>query len=89
VICLNREEHLQHYHKRSNAEAPFSMIKRKFGDSLRSKTDDAMRNEALAKILCHNLCCLISAWYELGIEPVFGQARPEDDGPRDVLRFPG
>ena len=28
-----------------------------------------MRNEALAKILCHNLCVLISAWYELGIEP--------------------
>ena len=48
-----------------------------------------MKNEALAKLLCHNLCCLISAWYELGIEPVFGQARPDDGEPRNVLRFPG
>ena len=50
----------------------------------------ATRNAALARILCHNMCCVISAWYELGIEP--GQwvpkGRPEDDGPRDVLRFP-
>ena len=42
----------------------------------------------LAKILCHNLCCLVSAWYELGIEPTFGAAKP-DDTPRQILRFPG
>jgi hypothetical protein len=45
------------------------MIKTKFGDSLRSKTETAGRNEVLAKILCHNICCLISAIYELGIDP--------------------
>lgn len=64
------DEFLCHYHQRSNVESTFSMIKRKFGDSLRSKTDTAMKNEALAKIVAHNLCCCISAWYELGIEPV-------------------
>ena len=47
------------------------MIKRKFGDSLRSKTDTAMVNEALAKVLCHNLVVLIHEMYELGIDPVF------------------
>ena len=47
------------------------MIKRKFGDSVRSKTDVAMRNEVLCKILCHNICCLISAMFELGITPSF------------------
>ena len=31
-----------------------------------------MKNEVLCKILAHNLCCCISAWYELGIEPTFG-----------------
>ena len=41
------------------------MIKSKFGDSLRSKTDTAMTNEALAKVLCHNLL-LIQSQYELG-----------------------
>ena len=33
----------------------FRMMKRKFGDGLRSKTDVAMVNETLCKILCHNL----------------------------------
>ena len=50
------------------------MIKSKFGDSVRSKTEVASKNEVLAKVLCHNICCLISAIYELGIQPVFGMA---------------
>jgi hypothetical protein len=66
------DEFLQHYHKRSNVESTFSMMKRKFGDSLRSKTDVAMVNETLCKILCHNLVVLIHEMYELGIAPVFG-----------------
>jgi transposase len=68
---FRRDEFLQHYHKRSNIESTFSMIKRKFGDSIRSKTDTAMVNETLCKILCHNLVVLIHEMYELGIEPVF------------------
>jgi len=47
------------------------MMKRKFGDSLRSKTDIAMVNEALCKILCHNLVMLIHEIHELGIEADF------------------
>ena len=66
---LYREEFLQSYHMRSNVESAFSMMKRKFGDSVRSKSEVAMKNEVLCKILCHNICCLISAMYELGIEP--------------------
>jgi transposase len=88
LFSLNREEYLQHYHKRSNVESTISMIKRKFGDSLRSKSDTAMVNESLAKVVCHNICCLISAWYELGIEPGL-IPQPADDQPRHVLRFPG
>ena len=68
---LKREEFLDRYHQRSNVESTFSMIKAKFGDSVRSKTDVAMKNEVLAKIVCHNICCLISAMYELGIDPAF------------------
>lgn len=68
---FRREEFLAHYHKRSNVESAFSMMKRKFGDSIRSKTDTAMVNEALCKILCHNLVVLIHEMFELGIEPVF------------------
>src|SRR3954452_6633421 len=65
---LNRDEYLNHYHKRSNVESTFSMVKAKFGDHLRSKTPTAMVNETLAKILCHNVCCLIQSTYELGLE---------------------
>jgi len=61
------------------------MMKRKFGDSVRSKSDTAMVNEVLCKVLCHNLCVLIAEWYELGIEPDFGGGA--EGGPRDVLRL--
>lgn len=70
-FSFKRDEFLRHYHKRSNVESTFSMIKAKFGDAVRSKTDTAMRNEILCKILSHNICRLIHAMYELGIEPSF------------------
>jgi transposase len=74
---FKRDEFLQHYHKRSNAESTFSMIKRKFGDFLRSKTDVAMVNESLCKVLCHNIVVLIHEMHELGIDPVFWQQPTE------------
>lgn len=68
---FNREEFLTHYHKRSNVETTFSMIKAKFGERLRCKTETAQVNEALCKVLCHNLCVVIQSMYELGVEPQF------------------
>ena len=68
---FNRAEFLQHYHKRSNVESTFSMIKAKFRDHVRSKTDVAMVNEVLCKIICHNICCLIQESHELGIDTTF------------------
>lgn len=70
-FLFKREEFLKHYHKRSNAESTFSMIKAKFRDHVRSKSETAMVNEVYCKILCHNICCLIQEMYELGIEPEF------------------
>jgi transposase len=67
---FRQDEFLGHYHKRSNVESTFSMIKRKFGDSLRSRTDVAMINETLCKLLCHNLVVLIHEMHELGIDPM-------------------
>jgi transposase len=69
--ALNRAEFLQHYHKRSNIETTFHMIKSKFGQRLRSKSLTAQINEALCKVLCHNLCCVIQSVNELGIEANF------------------
>lgn len=73
---FRRDEFLARYHRRSNVESVFSMMKAKFGDGVRSKTDVAMKNEVLCKILCHNICCLISAIYELGVDPVFWAEKP-------------
>jgi transposase len=47
---FRNEEFLGHYHKRSNAETTFHMIKSKFGDSVRSKTEVAQVNEVLLKV---------------------------------------
>lgn len=68
---LHRTEFLQHYHKRSNVETTFHMIKSKFGQRLRSKSLTAQINEALCKVLCHNLCVVIQSVHELGIEAAF------------------
>ena len=69
--ALNRAEFLQHYHKRSNVETTFHMIKAKFGQRLRSRTLTAQINEALCKVLCHNLCVVIQSMYELNVTPEF------------------
>jgi transposase len=73
-FAMNREEFLASYHKRSNVEATFSMIKRVFGDSVRSKTRVAQENEVLLKILCHNIRCLIHEMHELGLSQPFQAA---------------
>jgi transposase len=82
LFCLNREEYLRHYHKRSNVESTFSAVKRKFGEMVRSKTDTAQRNEVLAKFVCQNVTCLISAAYELGLPVLPGEEAR-------IIRFPG
>jgi transposase len=83
-FLYHREEWLASYHKRSNVETTFSMIKRKFGDALRSKTNAAMINETLCKFLAHNLVVLIHEMYELGINPTaFGW-----DSPAPALELP-
>lgn len=76
---LHREDFLRKYHQRSNVESVFSMVKAKFGDSVRSRTDVAMRNEVYCKILAHNVCCILMSQVELGIEPIFWeQEKPSE-----------
>ena len=47
------------------------MMKGKFGGKLWSKSAVGQVNEALCKVLCHNLVVLVRSIYELGIAPVF------------------
>ena len=62
---------MEHYHKRSNAEVVFHMIKSKFGDNLRTKTKTSQVNELYCKLICHNICVVIQEMMELGIKKDF------------------
>lgn len=75
---LNRDEFLKHYHKRSNIESTNAAIKRKFGETLKSKNRTAQENELLAKIIAYNLTVLIHEIYENGINPTFLQSKAHD-----------
>ena len=74
----HKEDFMQHYHKRSNAESVFSMMKRKFGGHLRARSSIAQENEILCKALCHNICVLIQEMFELGIKVDFQEVTPPE-----------
>ncbi len=65
----NQEDFLQHYHKRSNVETTFSAIKKKLGETLKSKNHTAQVNELLCKFIAYNILVLIEEMHELGIKP--------------------
>jgi transposase len=73
---LNRDEFLTQYHRRSNVESTFSAMKLKFGDTIRSKTPIAQRNELLLKVLCHNIVCVIHEVHESGATALFPALTP-------------
>ncbi|MEE9238436.1 MAG: transposase [Thermodesulfobacteriota bacterium] len=60
-----------HYHRRSNVESTFGMIKRKWGDFCRCKLPVTQENEILARIICHNAAVLSEAMLGNDLEPVF------------------
>jgi len=48
------------------------MMKGKFGDAVRSKSEVGQVNEVQARCLCHNICVLIRAVHESGVQATFG-----------------
>jgi len=70
-FMYRHEEFLQHYHKRSNVESTFNMIKTKFSGTIKSKKETAQVNELLIKVLCHNVCVVIQEINELGVRAEF------------------
>jgi transposase len=67
-FTLKSEDFLARYHRRSNVETTMHMIKSKFGAAVRSKLPVAQANEILAKLVCHNLTCIVHAVNEFGID---------------------
>jgi hypothetical protein len=42
-------------------------VRGRFGAA--KNADVSMKNEVVCRVLCHNVCCLISAMHELGVQP--------------------
>lgn len=72
-FSLKSEDFLARYHRRSNVETTMWMIKSKFGGAVRSRLPTAQANEVLAKVLCHNLACIVHAIAEFGIDVDLGR----------------
>ena len=85
-FMFNQGAFLERYHLRSNAETTFHMVKAKFGAGIRAKTPDAMVNEVLLKLLCHNIVVLIHAMYDMGIDPV---STIQDEGTNGPISLAG
>ena len=68
---LNKDEFMEHYHKRSNVESTFSAIKKKFGETIKSKNRTAQINEMLCKIIAYNLTVVIREMIEFGFDSKF------------------
>lgn len=68
---INKDEFMEHHHKRSTVETTNAAIKRKFRETLTSKNETAQVNEFLAKIIAYNLTVVIRKMYENGIELSF------------------
>lgn len=81
----NKHFFLDHYHRRSNVESTFSMIKMRLGEFLRSNNYEAQRNELMMKFLVHNITCLVAEIFENDVHVdfrgavnlIFGQALSE------------
>jgi transposase len=62
------DEFLPHYHRRSNVESTFSMMKRVFTETLRSKGPIAQANELLLMVVAHNIRTLVHSIFELDVQ---------------------
>jgi transposase len=71
LFSLNTEWFYEHYHKRSNVESTFSMMKRNFGEYLWSRRYTAQVNEALCKVICHNLSVINNCIFQMELAPHF------------------
>jgi transposase len=73
LFQANRPEFDRRYHLRSNVEAVFSALKRKFGENIRSRTPAAQVNEVLCKLIAYNLTVVVHEMFENGIAPDFAR----------------
>jgi transposase len=71
LFQLKAEAFHRSYHRRSNVESTIGSIKARCGGGVRNKLPVAQCNEVLAKVLLHNLACVVHAIEKYGIDVSF------------------
>jgi hypothetical protein len=71
------KKYLQIYHRRSKIEAVFGSYKKRFGDTVLTKTLQGQKTEVMLKVLLHNLACLTRLYYEENLEIQFSTQAPK------------
>lgn len=71
LYAKDRVSFFKNYYKRNNVETAFSMIRACLGTNLRSTSKVAQYNEAICKVICHNLRVLGRAMHEEAVSPNF------------------
>lgn len=71
LYAKNKANFFKNYYKRNNVETAFSMIRACLGTNLRSTSRIAQYNEAICKVICHNLRVLGRAMHEEDVSPNF------------------
>lgn len=70
----NKDKFDKKYHKRSNVETTFSMVKMRLGEFLKCKNFETQRNELMMKFICHNICCLVQEMFDNNVHIDFKSA---------------
>lgn len=66
-VKYDMKEHKEGEVSADKAYSSKYMLKTRFNDYIRSKNQTAQINELLLKVLCHNICVLVSEMFELNI----------------------
>ena len=86
ILCkLNRHSLAAHFGRRNASDSVLRTIQGNFKGKVQSKTETAAKNEVLARIVCHNICCVRDAIIELGS----GQDKPQPNLARQIVRQAG
>jgi transposase len=80
----NKDNFMKFYHRRSNVETTFSMIKLRLGEFLKCKNYEAQRNELLMKFVVHNITCLVSEIFENSVHIDFKECIKQYVEPKPI-----
>lgn len=80
----HKELFLKNYHKRSNVETVFAMVKMRLGEFLKSKNYESQRNELLMKFIVHNITCLVQEIFERDVKVDFKECMNSYKEPKEI-----